>query len=93
MSTNPSARDTERLLSEADALAQRINSDLLNEMQEEHRLQFEIHAQKLEKIKSDVQNGINKKKASEAGSSAKGIHEAILDIVKAMQGFAKSISG
>jgi hypothetical protein len=28
-----------------------------------------------------------------AGSSAEGIHEAILDIVKAMQGFAKSLSG
>ena len=50
MSTNPSTRDTERLLTEADELVQRINADVLNEMEEEHRLQFEIHAQNLERI-------------------------------------------
>jgi hypothetical protein len=51
------------------------------------------HAQKLEKIKSEVKGASDKKKAWTAGSSAEGIHEAILDIVRAMQGFAKSLSG
>jgi hypothetical protein len=93
MTTNQSPKDIERLLAEADELVKRINFDVLNEMEEEHRLQFEIHAQKLEKIKSEVHGGSDKKKAWTAGSSAEGIHEAILDIVKAMQGFAKSLSG
>jgi hypothetical protein len=93
MTSNQSPKDIERLIDEADELVQRINFDVLNEMEEEHRLQFEIHAQKLEKIKSEVKGGSDKKKAWTAGSSAEGIHEAILDIVKAMQGFAKSLSG
>ncbi len=81
------------MIDEADELVQRINFDVLNELEEEHRLQFEIHAQKLEKIKSEVKGGSDTKKAWTADSSAEGIHEAILDIVKAMQGFAKSLSG
>jgi hypothetical protein len=93
MTTNQSPKDIERLIDEADELVQRIYFDVLNEMEEEHRLQFEIHAQKLEKIKSEVQGGSDKKKPWTAGSGAEGIHEAILDIVKAMQGFAKSLSG
>lgn len=92
MSTSLSARDTERLLVEADELAARINSDILNELEEEHRLQFEINAQKLEKIKSEFQVGIDKKKASKTGFGTEGIHEAILDIVKAMQGLIKFLS-
>ena len=80
------------MIDEADELVQRINFDVFNELEEEHRLQFEIHAQKLEKIKSEVKGGSDKIKAWTAGSSAEGIHEAILDIVKAMQGFAKSLS-
>lgn len=92
MTTNQSPKDIERLLAEADELAQRINSDVLNEMEEEHRLQFEIHARNLEKIKSEVKNGIDKKKASKTGHFAEGMHEAILDIVKAMQGLTKLLS-
>ena len=93
MSTNISEADIERLLAEADEITRRINADVLKEMEEEHRLQFEIYAQKLEKIKSEVKGGSDKKKAWTAGSSAEGLHEAILDIVKAMQGFAKTLSG
>ena len=43
----------EQLMTEADELIQQINSDVINDMEERHRLQFEIHAQNLEKIKSD----------------------------------------
>jgi hypothetical protein len=93
MTTNQSPKDIERLLAEAEELVERINAEALNEMEEEHRLQFEIHAQKLERIKSEVQDRIDKRKASETGSGAEGIHAAILDIVKAMQGLAKSLSG
>ena len=92
MTTNQSPKDIERLLAEADELVQQINLDVLNEMKEEHQLQFEIHAQKLERIKSEVQAGSDKKKTWKAGSGAEGIHEAILDIVKAMQGLTKFLS-
>jgi len=54
-------------------------------MQEEHRLQFEKHAQNLKKIKSEVQGRIKKKGTSEISSSAGGMHEAIQDIVRDMQ--------
>ncbi len=54
-------------------------------MKEEHRLQFEKHAQNLKKIKSEVQGKTEKKETSEISSSAEGIHEAIDDIVKAMR--------
>ena len=80
------------MIDEADELVQQINLDVLNEMEEEHRLQFEIHAQKLKRIKSEVQGGSDKKKTWKAGSGAEGIHEAILDIVKAMQGLTKFLS-
>lgn len=36
--------------------------------------------------------GSDKKKTWKAGSGAEGIHEAILDIVKAMQGLTKFLS-
>lgn len=44
----------EQLLAEADKLIQQINSDVINDMEEEHRIQFEKHAQNLKKIKSEV---------------------------------------
>jgi hypothetical protein len=75
----------EQLLAEADELIQQINSDVINDMQEEHRLQFEKHAQNLKKIKSEVQGKIEKKGTAQISSGAEGMHEAIQDIVKAMQ--------
>ncbi len=80
------------LIAEADKLVGRVHSDVLNEMEEEHRLQFEIHVQKLEKIKSDVQARIDKDNAANTGSGAEGVHGAVLDIIKAVQGFTKSLS-
>jgi hypothetical protein len=84
MPKNFESKNIEQLLAEADELIRQINSDVLKDMKEEHRLQFEKHAQNLKKIKSEVQGRIQKKEASEIGSGAEGMHEAILDIVKAM---------
>ena len=92
MTTNQSQQDIDRLLAEAEELAQRINSDVLDAMEEEYRLQFEIHAQNLERIKSELQNGSDKKKASQTSPDEGSIHEAILDIVKALQGLTKFLS-
>jgi len=85
MPKNLDLLNIEQLLAEADDLIQQINSDAIKDMQEEHLLQFEKHAQNLKKIKSEVQRKIEKKGTSEINSSAEGMHEAIQDIVKAMQ--------
>ena len=81
MPKNLELLNIEQLLAEADELIQQIHFDAINDMQEEHLLQFEKHAQNLKKIKSEVQGKIEKK----ANSGAEGMREAIQDIVKAMQ--------
>jgi len=88
MPKNLESINIEQLLAEADELIQQINSDAINDMQEEHRLQFEKHAQNLKKIKSEVQGKIEKK----TDSGAEGMHEAIQDIVKAMRDLTKFLS-
>jgi len=85
MPKNIEPENIEQLLAEADELIRQINSDHINDMQAEHRLQFEKHAQNLEKIKSEVQDKIQKKETTEIGSGAEGMHAAIQDIVRAMQ--------
>jgi hypothetical protein len=92
METNLESKNIEELLAEADELIQQITADTIKYMKEEHRLQFEIHAQNLRKIKSDVQGKIEKPGASEIGSGAEGMHAAILDIVKAMRDLTKYVS-
>ena len=85
MPKNLESKDIEQLLAEADELIRQINSNVIKDMKEEHRLLFEKHAQNLEKIKSEVQGKIEKKGTSEISTGADGMHEAIQDIVKAMQ--------
>jgi hypothetical protein len=85
MPKNLESKNIAQLLAEAEELIQQFDSDAIKDMQEEHRQQFEKHSQTLKKIKSEVQGKIEKKGTSEISSSAEGMHEAILDIVKAMQ--------
>jgi hypothetical protein len=85
MPKNLESKSIDQLLAEADELIQQINSDAINDMEEERRLQFEIHFQNFKKIKSEVQGKIEKKGTSEISSSADGMHEAIQDIVKSMK--------
>ncbi len=92
MSETLESRNIEELLKEADAILEQIDSDLISEMAEENRLQFEIHAQKLEKIKSEIHGKTGKKEAPDTGYGAKGMHEAVLEIVKAMRDLTKFFS-
>jgi Skp family chaperone for outer membrane proteins len=92
MPKNLESKNIEQLMAEADELIRQINSDAIKDMEEEHRIQFEKHAQNLKKIKSEVQGKIEKKGTSELSSSAEGMHEAIQDIVTAMQGLIKYLS-
>ncbi len=84
--------EIEQLLTKADELIQQINSDAIEAMQEEHRIQFEKHAQNLKKIKSDVQGKSNQKGTSKIDFGAEGMHEAILDIVESMRALTKYLS-
>jgi hypothetical protein len=54
MPKNLESKNIEQLMAEADELIRQINSDAIKDMEEEHRIQFEKHAQNLEKIKSEV---------------------------------------
>ncbi len=82
----------EELLAEADELIKMINSDVIKNMKEEHLIEFEQHAQNLEKIKYEAQNGTEKSGTGEIESAASGAHEAIQDILKAMNGMTKYLS-
>jgi hypothetical protein len=86
------SKNIEQLLAEADELIQQTNSDAIKDMEEEHRIQFEKHAQNLKKIKSEIHGESGKKETSEISAGADGIHEAIQDIVKAMRGLTKYLS-
>ncbi len=92
MSTNFESPEMEQILAEADELIQKTNSDALKDLKEEHRLQIEKHAQHLAKVKAEVQERIDKKAASDIGSGATGMHEAFVDIVKAMAQLKRYIS-
>lgn len=93
MSTNLETKNIKQLLDEADELIHRINSDTLEEMEEAHRLQFEVYTQKLEKIKSEVhKKSTETKETSKMDHGAEGFHEAILDIVEAMKGLTKFLT-
>lgn len=81
------SQDIDQLLAEADTLVQQINAGIIKDMKEVHRLEFEKHAQALKNIKSKVQGKNKQKKISAKDSGAEGMHEAILDIVKAMHNF------
>jgi vacuolar-type H+-ATPase subunit H len=92
MSKDLESKNIDQLLAEADELIRQINSDAIKDMKEEHRIQFEKHAQDLKKIKSEIHGESGKKGTSEISSGADGIHEAIQDIVKAMGGLTKYLS-
>ena len=92
MPKNLESKTFEQLLADAEELIQQINSDAIKDMKEEHRIQFEKHAQNLKKIKSAVHGKIEKKGTSEITSSAEGMHAAIQDIVKAMRDLTKYLS-
>lgn len=89
MQTNSASKDIKQLMAEADELVKRIDADAIKDLKEEHRLQVEKHAQHLKKIKSAVQDKIEKKDDSKKDHGAEGMHEAIQEIAKAMGELAK----
>ena len=88
MPTTLKSKSIDELLAEADELVQKYNSEFLEDLKEEHRLQFEKHAQRLQEIKSEFQGQTGKKEPLEMSSFAEGMHQTVLDIVKAMKDLA-----
>jgi hypothetical protein len=72
-------------MAEADELVQKINSEFIKDLEEEHLLQFEKQAQRLQELKSKVQAKPEEKGTIESFSTAEGMHEALIDIVKSMK--------
>ena len=85
MQTNQEHKKTAELLAEAEELIRQINSDALQYMQDDRRLVFEKHVEKLERIKTEAQVKAKANKETDIRDSAEGIHAAIQEIVKAMQ--------
>jgi len=92
MPTTLESKSIDQLLAEADELIEKFNSEFLEDLEEEHRLQFERHTQKLQELKSAVQVKAKEKGTVESFSSAEGMHEAVLDIIKAMKDLASYFS-
>ena len=91
MSNAVESKSIEQLLAEADDLIRQINTDAIKDLKAEHRLEFEKHALNFKKIKSEAQSQSDKKGTSHRDAGAEGMHEAILDIVKAMHNFKKNL--
>jgi DNA-binding transcriptional MerR regulator len=77
--------DIEKILAEADDLLKKTDPRIIEHMEEDRRLQLAEHAQKLQKLKSEVQGRMEKEETPESGAYGKGMHEAIEDISKAMK--------
>ncbi len=65
---------------------QKIDPEVIGYMEEEHRAQIEEHAQRLKRIKSEVQGKVGEEGTPDNRPYSEVIHEALEDIVKAMQG-------
>ena len=92
MSEYLESKDVKQLMAEADELVKRIDADAIKDMKAEHRLQVEIHAQHLKKIKTALQDKIEKKETPKINHGAEGMHEAIQEISKAMRELAKYLT-
>jgi DNA-binding transcriptional MerR regulator len=84
--------DIEQILAEADDLLRQLDPELIAYMQEEQRAQLEHHAQKLKKLKSEVQDKIGKEEPAQMSSYSEGMHDAMDDIAKAMKALASYLS-
>jgi hypothetical protein len=92
MNATSMPKEIDRLLAEADEMIKRINSDAITDMEEKHRIQFETHAQSLKRLRSEVQEKIEKEGALEGGPYSEGMHQAVVDIMTAMKNLGSYFS-
>lgn len=91
MPSTTKPKDIDQLLAEADELMNQIDSGFIQDMQEEQRIQYEMHAQNLNKLRPDVQAKSAKEGTPARGPYSEGMHKAILDIVTAMKNMAGNL--
>lgn len=84
-------KDIDRLLAEADDLIRQIDADLIRDMDAEHRIQFEMQAQRLKKLRAEARQKSSTEEAPENGRYGEGMHQAILDIVTAMKNLGRNL--
>ena len=92
MKSTFSHQDLEQLLAEADALIEKIDSDAVQDLQDEQRLQFEKQARDLEQLRTETRKRLDKTEKPENGHLGEGMHEAIDAIVKAMKNLGGLLS-
>lgn len=92
MSKDLESMTIDELMAEADKLMQQIDSEFMDDMEEDRRLRLEKHAENLSNMKTVEAEKTNGQRLSETGFGAEGMHEAILDIVKAFREFNEDIS-
>ena len=85
-------KNIDRLLAEADQLIEQVNSYAIRDMEEEHRIQFEAHAQSLKKLRAEIQEKIDQEGTPEGGAYGEGMHQAIDEIVTAMKNLGSYFS-
>jgi hypothetical protein len=88
----PQSKTLAELLAEADELIRKFDAGFLPDLEEGPRRQIEEHARRLEELKETAQQQAGKAGHPEGGSYAEGIHEAVLDIVKAMKDLSRYFS-
>lgn len=85
-------KDIDQLLAEADELIKQTDSNAVKNMGEEHRIQFEIQAQWLKKLRSEVQKKRSIEGIPESGAYSEGMHKAIDEIVTAIKNLGSYFS-
>ncbi len=84
--------DIEKLLAETDELLLQINSEVISDMEEVQRAQLEEHVKSLQKLKSEVHDKIGNEGATKSSPYSEGMHEAMVDIAKAMKALTSYLS-
>jgi hypothetical protein len=77
-------KNLDDLLAECDSLLEKIDSELIDEVAEEKRLQLEIQQAALRKSKAVAEMAAGPD-SGPAGSFSEGMHEAIDELVKAIR--------
>lgn len=93
MQTSGNHGNIDSVLAEADALIRKIDSMVIDDIEEKHQIEFEKCCQNLKNTHSKIQEKISETDDTrEAGSYAEGFHEAFQEIVKAMDDLKKILN-
>lgn len=84
MKNSSKTESIKEIMTKADDLLKRIDTETFNTMEYVRRIQFEKESRNLKKLKLSLQNKNGNVGKPETNSSGDGMHEAIGDISKAI---------